>query len=334
MRVVIALGRAALLDPGQNPDADRQRRHIKTAAAAVAGIARHHEVVLTHGSAPQVGMLGVQSATYPSVDEYPLDLLEAEAEGLVGYLLQQALANQLREKEVVTLLTQVVVDPADRAIASPAKRIGPPLAEVDAFRLARDRHWFVAAEEGRFRRVVSSPEPLAIVELPTIKRLMSAGVVVVCAGGGGIPVVLDADGALRGVAALIDKDRTAALLATLVDADVLLLLTDEPAVVAERGSAFAHPIGQATPAELRALDLDLATMAPKVVAACRFVEQTRRRAAIGMITDAEAILAGTAGTQVTPDPGASRLESSGFGAGLLATLWSRHGEEASGIRAE
>lgn len=330
MRVVIALGRAALLDPGENPDANRQRRHINAAAAAVAGIARHHDVVLTHGSAPQVGLLGVQSATYPSVDEYPLDLLEAEAEGLVGYLLQQALANQLREKEVVTLVTQVVVDPADRAIASPAKRIGPPLAEVDAFRLARDRHWFVAAEEGRFRRVVSSPEPLAIVELPTIKRLMSSGVVVVCAGGGGIPVVLDADGALRGVAALIDKDCTAALLATLVDADVLLLLTDVPAVVAGRGSALARPIGQATPTELRALGLDPATMAPKVAAACRFVEQTGHRAAIGTIADADALLSGTAGTQVTPDPGASRHEYSGFDAGLLATLWSRHGEEASG----
>jgi carbamate kinase len=321
---VIALGQAALLDPGETLDADRQRRHINAAAAAVAGIARHHEVVVTHGSAAQVGLLGVQSATHPSVDEYPLDLLDAEAEGLVGYLLQQALANQLREKEVVTLLTQVVVDPADRAIAIPDKRIGPPLAEVDAFRLARDRYWFVAAEHGGFRRVVSSPEPLAIVELRTIKRLMSAGVVVVCAGGGGIPVVLDTDGALRGVAALIDKDRTAALLATLVEADVLLLLTDVPAVVAERGSASARPIGQATPAELRALNLDPATMAPKVVAACRFVEQTAHRAAIGRIADAEALLEGTAGTQVTPEPGATRRHPSGFDAGLLATLWSRN----------
>lgn len=329
MRVVIALGRTALLDPGEAADAERQRLHIEAAAAAVAGIARHHEVVLTHGSASQVGLLGVQSATYPSVEQYPLDVLGAEAEGLVGYLLQQALANQLRDQEVVTLLTQVVVNETDAALATPAKRIGPPLAEVDAFRLARDRRWFVAADEGRFRRVVASPEPLAIVELRTINRLMSAGVTVVCAGGGGIPVLLDADGALRGVDALIDKDRTAALLATLVQADVLLLLTDVPAVVAERGSAFARPIGHATPAELRALDLDPATMAPKVVAACRFVEQTGRRAAIGRIADAEALLAGTAGTQVTPDPGAHRYEPSGLDTGLLATPWSVHGRSPS-----
>jgi carbamate kinase len=322
MRVVIALGGAALLDSGERPDAEVQRRHIEAAAATIAGIARYHQVVVTHGSGPQVGLLAVQSALYPSVNQYPLDILGAETEGLVGYLLQQALANQMRDQEVVTLLTQVVVDPADQAFSSPAKLIGPPLAEIDATRLARDRGWMVAPDAGRFRRVVPSPEPLAVVELPTIERLLDAGVLVVCAGGGGIPVVVDDDGALRGVEAVIDKDRTAAVLATLLGADTLLLLTDVPAVVSDWGTAFARPLRHATPAQLRGFAFDPATMAPKTAAACHFVEQTGQRAAIGALPDAERILAGTAGTQITPDATAPIwYEVSAFGAELLPSLW-------------
>lgn len=330
MRILIALGGAALLASGERPDAEVQRRHIEAAAAAIAGIARDHQVVVTHGSGPQVGLLAVQSALYPSVDQYPLDVLGAETEGLVGYFLQQALANQLRDREVVTLLTQVVVDPADPALSAPAKLIGPPLAEIDATRLARDRGWVVVPDGGRFRRAVPSPEPLAVVELPTIERLLDAGVLVVCAGGGGIPVVVDADGALQGVEAVIDKDRTAAVVAALLGADVLLLLTDVLAVVSDWGSAFARPLRHTTPAQLRGFAFDPATMAPKVTAACHFVDQTGRRAAIGALPDAERILAGTAGTQVTPDPPAPIwYEASAFGPELLPTLWAAHHKTAA-----
>jgi carbamate kinase len=330
MRILIALGGAALLDSGDRPDPEVQRRHIEAAAAAIAGIARDHQVVVTHGSGRQVGLLAVQSALYPSVDEYPLDVLGAETEGLVGYFLQQALANQLRDREVVTLLTQVVIDPADPALSAPSKLIGPPLAEIDATRLARDRGWVVAPDGGRFRRAVPSPEPLAVVELPTIERLLDAGVLVICAGGGGIPVVVDADGALRGVEAVIDKDRTAAVVATLVGADVMLLLTDVPAVVSDWGSAFARPLRHATPAQLRGFAFDAETMGPKVAAACHFVEQTGRRAAIGALPDAEQILAGAAGTQVTPDPRSPIwCEASAFGAELLPSLWAAHQKTAA-----
>jgi carbamate kinase len=322
MRVVIALGGAALLDAGEEPDAESQRRHVDRAAMDIAGIARDHQVVVTHGSAPQVGLLAVQSALYPLVREYPLDVLEAETEGLVGYFLQQALANHLRDREVVTLLTQVMVDPTDPAFAAPTKLVGPALAEVDARRLERDQGWVMVPDGGRYRRAVPSPEPLAVVELPTIERLIDDGVLVVCAGGGGIPVVIDADGALMGVKAVIDKDRTAAVLATLLHADLLLLLTDVPAVVSEWGSAFARPLHHVTPAQLRGFYFEAATMGPKVASACRFVEQTGRRAAIGSLADAGQVLAGTAGTQVTPDtPSPIWYETSSFDADLIPSLW-------------
>ena len=300
MLVVMALGRAALLEPGQAPGIEVQRANLRAAVEAAAEIARRHDVVITHGSGPQVGLLAYESALFPGVADYPLDVIGAETEGLIGYLLQQGLANDLRDRQVVTVLTQVVVDPADPAFQSPTKLVGPRLAPVDAERLTAEHGWVVARDGSAYRRVVPSPEPLAVVEHKAVELLVRSGAVVICAGGGGIPVVVDPDGAIRGVNAVIDKDLSAALVATLLGADVLLLLTDVPAVSSDWGTAFARPIHQAAPTHLRALPFAAESMGPKVAAACRFVERTGKRAAIGAITEAAAILQGDTGTQVIP----------------------------------
>jgi carbamate kinase len=299
MLVVIAIGGRGLLDPEEEgSEVGAQRAGARTAVAAIASIARQHRVVVTHGSSPQVGLRAYQSALYRRAPEPSLDLVEAEAEGFLGYILQQELANALRDQEAVTVLTQVQVDPDDPAFGRHRKLVGPVLAPVDAERMTRDRGWQVEPVGGGFRRAVPSPEPLAIVELRTIRHLSEAGAVVICAGGGGIPVRCDADGSLHGVDAVIDKDRTAALLASLLGADVLLYLTDVPAVAADFGSAFVRPILQVTAAELRSHRLDPSTMGPKVESACRFVEQTGKRAVIGAVADAAAMCAGEAGTQI------------------------------------
>jgi carbamate kinase len=300
MLVVIAIGGKALLDPDGALEADAQPAGTRAAVAAIAGVARRHQVVVTHGSAPQVGLLAYQSVLSRHGAESPLDVVEAEAEGFLGYLLQQELANELRDREVATLLTQVQVDPDDPAFGRDRKLVGPVLAPVEAERMQRERGWMMEpAGAGKgFRRAVPSPEPMAVVELRTIQRLVSAGVIVICAGGGGIPVRCDDDGTLSGVEAVIDKDRSAALLASLLGADLLLYLTDVPAVAADWGSAFARPIARVSPDDLRGHRFDQATMGPKVESACRFVHQTGRRAAIGAVTDAAALCTGTAGTQI------------------------------------
>ena len=321
MLVVIALGGAALLGRDDHRSTETQSEAVRAAAGAIAQIARDHQVVVTHGSAPQVGLLSLQSTLFPAVEGYPLDALGAETEGLLGYLVQQELANQLREQEVVTLLTQVVVNAADPAFSAPTKRVGPCLAEVDASRLARDHHWVVVPEGRGFRRVVPSPEPLAIVELKTIRRLVSAGVVVVCAGGGGIPVALDETAAIHGVEAVIDKDRSAALLAALLGADLLVFLTDVPAVVSERGTGFARPLHYATPAQLRTLTFPPESMGTKVTAAIRFVEGTGKRAVIGAVSDAGGLLNGQAGTQVTLEPQVDPWYAAGECGGALLAAW-------------
>jgi carbamate kinase len=312
MLVVIAIGGKALCETDGTPEADGAG--AGAAVAAIARIARQHQVVVTHGSAPQVGLLAYQSVLSRHGAEPRLDVVEAEAEGFLGYLLQQGLANELRDREVAALLTQVQVDPDDPAFGRRRKLIGPVLAPVDAERMERERGWVmepVAIGRGS-RRSVPSPEPMAIVELRTIERLVAAGVVVICAGGGGIPVRCDADGALSGVEAVIDKDRSAALLASLLDADMLLYLTDVPAVEADRGSAFARPIGLVNPDVLRGHRFDETTMGAKVESACRFVHQTGKRAAIGAVPEAEALCAGTAGTQIV---------AAGYDAGLVSEGW-------------
>ena len=255
---------------------------------------------MTHGNGPQVGLLALQAAAYAGVRPYPLDVLGAESEGMIGYLLGQSLTNALRGRQVAAVLTQVVVDRRDPAFERPTKPIGPVYEEAEARRLAAERGFAIAPDGGHFRRVVASPEPLAIVEIDVLRLLVDHGVLVVCVGGGGIPVVLDDDGAWRGVEAVIDKDLSAALLARLLEADFLLMLTDVASVERDWGTAKARPIRRAAPEELRALRFAAGSMGPKLEAACRFVEATGGRAAIGALEDAAAVVRGEAGTLVAP----------------------------------
>ncbi len=295
-RIVAALGGNALLRRGEPLRVDLQRANVKTAAAALAAVAELHEVVVTHGNGPQIGLLAIQAAALTGIEPYPLDVLGAESEGMIGYILEQELRNALPGREVATLLTQVEVDPADPAFARPTKPIGPVYPEEEARRLATAHGWVIARDGAGFRRVVPSPEPLRILELPIIRLLIDAGVLLICAGGGGIPVAARGD-ALSGIEAVIDKDLAAAQLAENIEADMLVLLTDVPGVLRdiERPDSV---IARVLPADLRSMHLPAGSMGPKAEAACRFVERTGRRAVIGALEDALALAAGTAGTEI------------------------------------
>ena len=300
MRIVVALGGNALLRRGERPDAEPQRRNVLRAAEALAPLAGAHELIVTHGNGPQVGVLAMESAADPMLSRpFPLDPLGAETQGLIGYWLVQSLHNVLPDRQVVALLTQCVVDGSDAAFATPTKFVGPIYDEAAAHALAAQRNWVVARDGDAWRRVVPSPEPREVVEEGVIRRLVDSGVLVVCAGGGGVPVVRHSDGTLEGVEAVIDKDLTAALLAERLGADALLLLTDVVAVETNYGQADASPIAHARAAELRSYGFAAGSMGPKVEAACRFAERTGGIAAIGSLTDAEGVLAGTSGTRVT-----------------------------------
>ncbi len=298
MRVVVALGGNALLRRCQAADAGTQRANVAIAVTAIAEIARDHEVVVTHGNGPQVGLLAVQSEAGGDVAPYPLDVLGAESEGMIGYLLEQQLINELGGRSTATLLTQVVVDADDPAFARPTKPIGRVYDRATATRLAADRGWSIAPDGEHYRRVVPSPEPRAIVELTAIRLLVGSGVLVICVGGGGIPVVIDEGLRLCGVEAVIDKDLSAAVLATQLEADALLMLTDVPYVEAGWRTPHARPLTDVTPDQLRAISFAAGSMAPKVEAACRFVETTGGLAAIGALPDAAALLRGERGTRV------------------------------------
>lgn len=301
MRIVVALGGNALLRRSEPPEVEVQGRNVARAAAAIAAMAGERALVVTHGNGPQVGLLALQAESYAGVRPYPLDVLGAESEGMIGYMIERELKNRLPGREVATLLTQVAVDPRDAAFAEPTKPIGPVYGEGDARRLAAERGWTIARDGDKFRRVVPSPEPKRIVEIDTIRLLVKVGVLVICAGGGGIPVVETADGALAGVEAVIDKDLAAALLARALPADGLLLLTDVEAVFADWRTPSARPIRRATPADLRRLAFEPGTMAPKVEAACRFADGGGPFAAIGWLEDAARVLAGEVGTFVRAD---------------------------------
>jgi carbamate kinase len=297
-KIVVALGGNALLRRGEPPTAAIQRERARQAMTSVAELARENEVIVTHGNGPQVGLLALQASAYTKIPPYPLDVLGAESEGMIGYVLEQELDNLLPDRGVVTVLTQVVVDPADPAFTTPTKPIGPIYTEEQARKLAGELNWTVAPDNEHFRRVVASPEPLRIVELAAIRMLVDAGALVICSGGGGIPVIVDEQGFLRGVEAVIDKDLAAELLARSLQADYLLMLTDVDAVLEHWGTPDARPIARATPTELRRLEFATGSMGPKVEAACRFVEATGGIAAIGALEDAALILAGEAGTTV------------------------------------
>jgi len=300
MRIVVALGGNALLRRGEPMDQAVQQRNIEATATAVAALAAAHDLVITHGNGPQVGLLALAQEAAGGAG-YTLDVLGSETQGMIGYLLEDALRDALPGREIATLLTQVLVDRDDPAFARPTKPIGPTYSADVARRLAADRGWTVALDGDAYRRVVPSPEPRRILELEAIRLLADHRVLVICAGGGGVPVVAAANGACYGVEAVVDKDLTTALLATDLHADMLLLLTDVPAVELGWHTPEARAIRTGTPLAFRSERFAPGSMAPKVDAACRFVEATGRRAAIGSIEEAAAIIAGRAGTTILRD---------------------------------
>ena len=305
MRIVIALGGNALLRRGEPMTADNQRDNVRIAAEQIARIATDQQLVIAHGNGPQVGLLALQAAAYGAVEAFPLDVLGAQTEGMIGYLIEQELGNLLPpDRPFATLLTQVEVDPADPAFQHPSKPIGPLYDQAEAERLARDKGWSIAADGERFRRVVPSPRPKRIFEIRPIQWLLEQGCVVICAGGGGIPTVYDAQGKLQGIEAVIDKDLCSALLAEQLHADLLIIATDVAAVYRDWGLPTQRAIARAHPDALEHLAFAAGSMGPKVQAACAFARQTGREAVIGALADIEALVQGNAGTRIaTATPG-------------------------------
>jgi carbamate kinase len=298
VRIVIALGGNALLKRGEALTAENQRNNMRAAAAGLAAICAGNEVAIVHGNGPQVGLLALEAEAYKAVPPYPLDVLGAESQGMIGYVIAQELSNALPERAVTAMLTQVVVIPGDPAFKKPEKPIGPVYASDAVLDMERDQGWTFAPDGNGVRRVVASPEPQDIVECAAIEALMARGVIVICAGGGGIPVMLDQTGRLQGLEAVVDKDLTAALLAERVGADRLIILTDVEAVFENWGSPGQKPILALSATDLMQRSFAKGSMAPKIKAACTFVTRTGHSASIGALPDAEAVMAGRAGTRI------------------------------------
>ena len=295
--VVVALGGNALLRRGEPLEADIQRKNIATAAKTIAQIAQEYNVVLVHGNGPQVGLLALQNSAYTKVSPYPLDVLGAETQGMIGYMLIQELKNLMPSSNVTALLTQVQVDPKDPAFANPTKFIGPVYEEAEARALAEEKQWSVKADGKFFRRVVPSPLPQRIVEGDAIETLIAQGHLIICTGGGGIPVTWDGL-RLTGIEAVIDKDMSAAYLAKQIKADALLILTDADAVYLDWGKPTQHPLRVTSPVELAGVQFDAGSMGPKIEASCEFVKATGGMVGIGSLEDGLAILRGEAGTNI------------------------------------
>ena len=300
MRVVVALGGNALLRRGQELSAENQRANITRAASAIAAVIEAgHGVIISHGNGPQVGLLALQNAAYSAGAAYPLDVLCAESAGMIGYLIEQELANRFpAEKRFATLLTRVEVDPGDPAFLSASKPIGPVYSKDEADAVAKRHGWTMGKDGGKHRRVVASPEPKRILQLAAIKLLVDQGVTVICAGGGGVPVIRQEDSRYAGIEAVIDKDRTSALLANAIDADALLMLTDVDAVYRNWGQPGQIRIRHMSLADARTDKFAAGSMGPKVEAAASFIAGGGKRAGIGTLDDALAILEGASGTSV------------------------------------
>ena len=284
----MALGGNALLKRGQPLTAENQRRNVAIAAEALAPLAHDYQLVISHGNGPQVGLLSLQSAAYEEVEEYPLDILGAQTEGMIGYMIEQELGNLLpMEEPLATILTMVEVDPEDPAFDNPTKPIGPVYSEQEAKTLADQKGWSVAPDG----------EPQRSFEMRPIHWLLENGATVICAGGGGIPTVYKPDGTLEGVEVVVDKDRASALLAFELDAGLLILATDTDGVYLDWGTEDARRIERVTPEQIEQYEFEEGSMRPKVEAACGFVRRSGGRAVIGSLTDMQGMVAGTAGTQ-------------------------------------
>ncbi|WP_297835477.1 carbamate kinase [Pseudomonas sp.] len=300
MRIVVALGGNALLRRGEPMTADNQRINIRIAAEQIAKISAGNELVIAHGNGPQVGLLSLQAAAYTSVSPYPLDVLGAETEGMIGYMIEQELGNLLPVgKPFATLLTQVEVNGNDPAFKYPSKPIGPVYSKEEAERLAAEKGWSIAPDGDKYRRVVASPRPKRIFEIRPIKWLLEKGSIVICAGGGGIPTMYGEDGKLKGVEAVIDKDLCSALLAEQLSCDLLVIATDVDAVFIDWGKPTQKAVAQVHPDDLEKLGFAAGSMGPKVQAACEFARNTGKEAVIGSLADIENIVKGYAGTRIS-----------------------------------
>ncbi|MBP3403187.1 MAG: carbamate kinase [Alphaproteobacteria bacterium] len=296
MKVVIALGGNALLRRGERADADVQMANVRIAAKAVAEIAKEHNVVLTHGNGPQVGLLALQADAYKDVTPYPFDVLGAESQGMIGYMVAQCVGNDLPDRQVVNIITQTEVDPNDTAYSDPRKFVGPVYDKETAEKLAAERGWTIAADGKYFRRVVPSPQPKKIVEIDTIRQLVDSGAMVIASGGGGIPVIRNEQGRLEGSEAVIDKDMSASIMAAELDADALLILTDAPSIALDWGTPDQKEIKEVSPEKLQEYSFAKGSMGPKVEAVCRFANTGKGFGAVGRLEDALDILNGKAGT--------------------------------------
>jgi carbamate kinase len=303
MRIVVALGGNALLKRGEPMNAEVQRANVRLAAKALAPVAKTNQLVISHGNGPQVGLLALQGASYRAVEAYPLDVLGAETEGMIGYMIEQELGNLLPfDVPFATLLTMVEVNADDPGFQNPTKFVGPIYQKPEADRIATEKGWVFKQDGAAWRRVVASPQPQRIFEIRPVKWLLDHGTIVICAGGGGIPTMYEpgANRKLAGVEAVIDKDLCSELLARELDADLLVLLTDADAVYVDWGKPTQRPIRRTSPDALAGISFAAGSMGPKVEAACRFAAATGKRAAIGALSDLNLIIAGEAGTTVYP----------------------------------
>lgn len=300
MRIVVALGGNALLKRGEPLTAQAQRENIKIAAQALAKIAAGNELIITHGNGPQVGLLALQGNAYKPKELYPLDVLGAETEGMIGYMIEQEMGNLVpAERPLVTLLTMVEVDSQDPAFSHPTKFIGPVYEEVEAKKVGQDNAWTMKPDGDKWRRVVPSPLPKRIFEIRPIRWLLEKNTIVIASGGGGIPTLFDKDHRLQGVEAVIDKDLSSELLARELDADLYIMATDAPAVFLDWNTPKQRGIKAVNPSDLTQYEFAAGSMGPKVSAACQFAEKTGKRAAIGALDALEEIVAGNAGTHVS-----------------------------------
>ena len=303
MRIVVALGGNALLQRGEPMTAEVQRHNTRVATQALALVAKEHQLVISHGNGPQVGLLALQADAFKEVEAYPLDVLGAQTQGMIGYMIEQELGNLLPfEVPFATLLTMVEVDPNDPAFQNPTKFVGPVYEKEVAERLAAEKGWSIKPDGNKWRRVVPSPLPKRIFEERPIKWLLDQGVVVICAGGGGIPTMYDPEKVrtLVGVEAVIDKDRATGLLARDIGADLYIMATDVDGVYLDWGKPTQRRVAEMTADELAGFDFAAGSMGPKVEAAIEFVRYTGKRAAIGSLADIERIVAGVAGTNIVP----------------------------------
>lgn len=301
MLIVIALGGNALLKRGEPLTIENQRINTKVAAKSIAQIIdAGHKVIITHGNGPQVGLLALQGAAYNPEEAYPLDVLDAQTEGMIGYLIEQELKNVLhKEHNIAMILTQIEVNPKDPAFNNPSKPIGPIYNKKEAKNLATKYGWTILNDGVKFRRVVPSPEPILIPDIPIIEILLKHNIIVICAGGGGIPIIRQADGKYIGVEAVIDKDKASALLAKNLGADVLLMLTDVDAVYKDWGTVKQKPIKNIKTTKINQMSFENGSMGPKIEAACDFVNATNGKAGIGTLKDALRIIEGTSGTLIS-----------------------------------